>query len=134
VLQVRGLARETSIKVSSYGKLFQCCTRSSGQVRRNLRAIGPLSNCVASGGEGGDLQGVTINYQFLITWRSTTIKLRVLKSSQNLFKTLHDRFLIRLPSLMNSADLSVPYIIIISNIPNLISLSSPATSGTTKSL
>jgi hypothetical protein len=46
---VGGLAREISIKVSPYGTLLQCCTRSSGQVRRNLRAIGPLSKCVSSG-------------------------------------------------------------------------------------
>jgi hypothetical protein len=49
-----GLARETSIKVSPYGTLFQCCMRSSGQVRRNLRANEPLSKCVVS---GVDLQG-----------------------------------------------------------------------------
>ena len=54
MLQVGGLARETSIKVSPYGTLFQCCTRSSGQVRRNLRAIGSLSERDVS---GGDLQG-----------------------------------------------------------------------------
>jgi hypothetical protein len=48
------LARETCIKVSPYGILFQCSTRSSGQVRRGLQVIGLLGKCVAS---GGDLQG-----------------------------------------------------------------------------
>jgi hypothetical protein len=37
-------------RVSPYGILFQCCTRSSGQVRRGLRVIGLLGKCVASGG------------------------------------------------------------------------------------
>jgi hypothetical protein len=48
VLQVRGLARETSI--IPYGILVQCCTRSAGQVPRSPRAIGPWSMCVASEG------------------------------------------------------------------------------------
>jgi len=48
---VGGFARETSIKVSPHGTLFECCTRSSGQVQRSLRAIGPLGTWVASGGE-----------------------------------------------------------------------------------
>jgi hypothetical protein len=47
------IARETSIKVPPYGILFQCCTRSSGQVRRGLRVIGLLGKCIASGGGGG---------------------------------------------------------------------------------
>jgi len=42
-------ARETSIKVSPYGTLFKCCTRSSGKVHRSPRAIGPLSKRGASG-------------------------------------------------------------------------------------
>ena len=52
VLQVGGFARETSIKVSSYGILFQCCTRSSGQVQRCLRAIGPFVSELKLGGRG----------------------------------------------------------------------------------
>ena len=31
-----------SIVVSRCGSLFQCCTRSSGQVRQSLLSIGPL--------------------------------------------------------------------------------------------
>jgi len=31
-----------SIMVSSYRIMFQCCTRSSGQVRRSLLSISPL--------------------------------------------------------------------------------------------
>ena len=45
-----GFARETSIKVSPHGTLFECCTRSSGQVQQSLRGIGPLGTWVASGG------------------------------------------------------------------------------------
>ena len=51
-----GLQGKPSIKASPYGTLFQCCTRAAGRVQRNLRAIGPRSECVASG--GGDLQGI----------------------------------------------------------------------------
>ena len=53
---VVGSARETSIKVSPYGTLFQCCKRSSGRVQRCLRAIGPLVGELQVGG-WGDLQG-----------------------------------------------------------------------------
>ena len=50
-----GLQRKTSTKVSPYATLFQCPTRAAGRVQRNLQAIGPRSECVASG--GWDLQG-----------------------------------------------------------------------------
>jgi hypothetical protein len=36
----------------SLWNLFQRCVRPSGPVERGLRAIGPLSKCVAGGGGG----------------------------------------------------------------------------------
>ena len=45
-----GLQGKTSIKASPYGTLFQCSTRAAGWVQRNIRAIGPRIECVASCG------------------------------------------------------------------------------------
>ena len=62
---------ETSIKASPYGTLFQCCLRpaGAGQVQRSLRAIGPRSKCVAS---GGTCEGVL--HHFLMGQRFSVVR------------------------------------------------------------